>query len=200
MGQPTRPCIIKIGGSLLDWEGLPTGWQRWTSQRPAGVCYWLIAGGGPWVDTIRGQQSIRGWSDQQAHELSIDCLALTAHVLAHRLALRCDVLSDDLPNMAVRSSEAESVDRVINVVPWLRKVEPQAGGTRLPIGWATTSDSIAARVALWLGDLPLFLAKSCEPAGVDWRGWVAQGYVDQNFSQYADRLSHLWAVNLRACG
>ncbi|MFO0912952.1 MAG: hypothetical protein U0795_08340 [Pirellulales bacterium] len=214
MRRQTQPWLVKIGGSLLDWEGLASAWRKWSAERPAGVCFWLVAGGGAWVDSIRDQQARRGWSDREAHELAIDAMALTARVLAHRLALGCDnLLGESCSSTATtrdafvgdRQSEPAissdaGADRVVNVVPWLKRVESRAPGPKLPVGWSTTSDSIAARVAQQLGDLPLVLAKSCDPPGVDWRTWVETGYVDPSFALYGSGLSQMRAINFRAYG
>jgi aspartokinase-like uncharacterized kinase len=73
------------------------------------------------------------------------------------------------------------------------------GSEPLPATWETTTDSIAARVAMILGARCLFLLKSASPLGIDTRSRAAQlGYVDPVFPSASAALEQVWAANLRA--
>src|SRR5690606_33918929 len=81
---------------------------------------------------------------------------------------------------------------------FLETVEPHLPGEALPIGWQTTSDSIAARVARVLTAGELVLLKSAPPDARWWPSTAAErGYVDKHFPVAAAGLV-VRCVDLRA--
>jgi aspartokinase-like uncharacterized kinase len=195
-----RVCVVKIGGSLLDWSELRTAWHCWREQQPGDRRFLLIAGGGMWVEQIRTHQCSQGWTDSQAHWMAIDCLAVTARVLAHRLQIPWHPWTGSRCLRQVQNCNSATDSRpctVLDVACWLKHEEVNCNGPRLPIGWGTTSDAIAARVAQSIGGCELVLVKSCAAPAGDVGEWVRQGYVDSSVESYAPWLSDLRAINLR---
>jgi 5-(aminomethyl)-3-furanmethanol phosphate kinase len=74
---------------------------------------------------------------------------------------------------------------------FVREVEPMLPGTVLEVGWHVTSDSIAARLAICLGDARLRLLKSRPPTAaeaVDWACAARGRLVDAFFPCLANHL------------
>src|SRR4029078_6870627 len=74
--------VITVRGSLLDWPQLPSALTRWLNQQPPAVNV-LICGGGKLADFIRPAHQQFHLGDDSAHWLAIDCMSITARVLAH---------------------------------------------------------------------------------------------------------------------
>ena len=62
------PRVIKLGGSLLEWPGMPVAFRRWLArQAPAASV--LIAGGGQIVEALRQLDAALGLSQETMHWL-----------------------------------------------------------------------------------------------------------------------------------
>jgi aspartokinase-like uncharacterized kinase len=191
----TRPVVVKIGGSLLEWEALPERLRAYLDSRRAERLA-LVVGGGRAVDLIRDLDRVHGLGQERSHHLALRALDLTAHLLA-ALVVGLEVVSrlDRLdrvwsegrtPILATRDVLAE-VDR--------GSCEP------LPHTWDVTSDSIAARLAAHLRAAELVLLKSTSlPAGSDRVGAARSGLVDPAFSDAAKTIERITYLNLRDPG
>ncbi|MEN0110189.1 MAG: hypothetical protein AAF805_05660, partial [Planctomycetota bacterium] len=151
--------VIKVGGSLLSLEGGRERIAAWLArERSPAVAGVLIAGGGPVVDGLR-RVCQRGVCDDWAHWAAIRAMDDHTALLASWLPTARLTESPDVVDRALRPR-----DWALRVGAWLRRVEPGLPGPRLTTGWATTSDAIAARVAVSFGgDVSLALLKSCKP-------------------------------------
>jgi aspartokinase-like uncharacterized kinase len=185
----SRPRVIKLGGSLLDWPELAASFAHWLAgQSPTTNV--LVVGGGRPVDVLRGIDCSQGLTDDQAHWLAIRVMSLAASRVAEMLP------DAELTNSldAACSPRARGLS-ILDVEPFLR--EDAARLDRLPASWDVTSDSIAARVAARIGAEELVLLKSTLPTGpVDQDALARSGYVDRYFPQAARSL-RVRAVNLR---
>jgi aspartokinase-like uncharacterized kinase len=193
--------VIKVGGSLLDWDELPLrlGSFLKTSiehEREAGAGIVLIAGGGPAGDMIRTMDQIHKLGDVKAHRLAIRALDLSAHLLAallpgsrvvdHLEGLHTAWSSGEIPILAPRRFLEEDDD---------------LGPDPLPASWDVTTDSIAARVAVRLGATRLILLKSISLAGGICRSEAAHlGVVDRFFPVVSRELKVVEFVALREPG
>ena len=190
----SRLVVVKVGGSLLDWPGLPTRLgellARSGDDRPV-----LIVGGGRFVDGVRDLDQIHQIGEARSHSLALHALDFTARVLA---AL--------MPTLVV----IDGPERLAEV--WERKEVPILAPRRfldaddrlpdpLPHAWTTTSDSIAARVAVRLGASELILLKSAPlPSGCSREEAARLGLVDPEFARASEELPAVSYVNLRDPG
>jgi aspartokinase-like uncharacterized kinase len=191
----SRPVVVKLGGSLLDWPELPAKLDQYLqtrrSERPV-----IVIGGGRVTDAIRALDRIHGLGEERSHALALRSLDLTAHLLAALVPTlvvveRIESLDfvwaqEQFPILAPRIF-LDDVDA--------RSVDP------LPHDWKVTSDSIAARVAQGLGGSELVLVKSAPlPPGTDRQGAARLGLVDPAFPESARRLNRVAYLNLREPG
>ena len=192
MKPPLR--IVKLGGSLLDVEGLRGRLLAWLrAQKPKTTA--LVVGGGSIADAIRAIDRAQGLSPEAAHWLAIDSMGVTARLtaelfpefaLVHSLAAVCPA--------AVQGAAIGDV--VIIDVP--RVLRAAAPADALPASWSVTSDSIAAWMAGKLAADELVLLKSKLPHGeLDLKLLADEGYVDSFFPHAAAKLERVRFVNLR---
>ncbi len=205
-------CVVKVGGSLLDWPELRTRLHTCLGQlgpRPV----MLVAGGGAWADAVRHAQSIHALSDEVCHDLAIEAMRTTARLL---LALVPDARwAAALPESLPRSLPESLPERVPQRLPETSHASPPAplrwvldpvafvhddarhcGAPALPASWDVTSDSIAARVARRLQG-ELVLLKSRLPRGATAAAAAAEGYVDAYFPRASAGLA-VECVDLRS--
>jgi aspartokinase-like uncharacterized kinase len=188
----TRPVVIKVGGSLLDWPGLPGRLSAYLEGRRADRPV-LIVGGGRAADVVRDLDRIHGLGEGRSHDLALRALDLTAHLLAALLPML--VVVDD-PSLFEARWDAR---RVPLLAP--RRFLETADATSadpLPHSWHVTTDSIAARVAVLLDARELVLLKSVAfPAGTTRAEAARLGLVDPAFPDVARPLSSVVSLNLR---
>ncbi len=188
--------VVKIGGSLLDFAGLPAAWHAWHERQPPAVNL-LMAGGGPFADAIRDAQAIHGIDDAAAHRLAIDSLGLSARLLG---VLLPDVRIVSRPGevaAAARQSRGLPTTLILDVAACFRESPADGPLNMLPASWQVTSDSLAAAVARLLEAGELVLAKSSLPtAPCDATRLAEIGFVDGYFPRAAAGL-RVRMVNLR---
>ncbi|QDV33688.1 amino acid kinase family protein [Tautonia plasticadhaerens] len=186
------PIVVKVGGSLLDWPGLPDALPALLGSlaNPRAV---LVVGGGSIVDMLRRLDRTHRLGEERSHALALRAMDLTAQLLA---AL--------VPGLAV-------VDEVDALGPsWGRgeipvlaprrtlDAEDRSSADPLPHHWDVTSDSIAARLAVRLGAPGLVLLKSASaPPGLDREGAAALGLVDPGFPAVSRSIPRVTLINLR---
>ena len=191
MTAPHR--VIKLGGSLLECEGLVGRFRAWRAAQP-GMQETMIVGGGSMADAVRDACARRALGEEDAHWLCIRIMGITAEGVSRWLP-EADLATqiDDLP--------AGPGLRILQPEPFLRDERPQAGRPPLPRCWDATSDSIAARVAEHLGAAELVLLKSSLPRPPHTpQALAAAGYVDRYFPVAAARIPRVRCVNLRETG
>lgn len=187
--------IIKLGGSLLDFEGLVPALHRWiASQSPCTNV--VITGGGRLANFLRDFDRRHNLDPETAHWLAVRALRVTAHVAAKSFDRTPPLY--DLHEMKQLESQGE-LFIILDVYRFMTQTEPNSPGTPLPRDWSVTSDSIAARFAEVTGAEQLVLLKSALPPADcdDWLAAARQGFVDAYFPTAAARLSRACCVNLR---
>ena len=187
--------VVKVGGSLLGWPGLPGSLSAYLGRRPRDR-FLLIVGGGGAADWVRGLDRDHGIGDHTAHELALRALDLTAHALAAIV-----------PGLAV-VERVEDLGRcrrsggipVLAPRGFLDKDERTAADP-LPRSWDVTTDAIAARLAVRLGATELALLKSAPlPPGADRTEAARLGLVDPAFPDVARPLGLVTYCDLRGGG
>jgi aspartokinase-like uncharacterized kinase len=175
----------------------------------------LLMGGGAVADVVRDWDRRYRLDATTSHRLAIGTMSLTARLAAQllpeaTLILRWESLLARLAEYreaaGVSPDSTNRLRPLIVLDPWdfLDRVEPSLAGRKLPHGWQVTSDSIAARLAVALGNAELVLLKSTLPmvsVGQELTSLekAAQaGYVDEFIPQSTEGLSLFRCVNLRA--
>jgi aspartokinase-like uncharacterized kinase len=165
----TRPVVVKVGGSLLDWPGLPARLLNFLEGRRHERLV-LVVGGGRFVDLVRELDVAHRLGEDRSHDLAMHAMDLTASVLVK------------VPVLATRRF-LDADDR---------------SAAPLPHAWSTTSDSIAARLAVRLGAGELVLLKSASlPPGRTLDGAAGLGLVDPEFPRASADLRRITYLNLR---
>lgn len=177
-----RPQIVKVGGSLFDWEAFRSRLTEWVCVQESPLC--LVPGGGDAADAIRKLHLTHKLSEIDSHWLAIRTMAIHAHFLNRLLEWPVVDRWDTQTNAILDAFEFCQQD--------IRSANP------LPHAWNVTSDSIAAQVALTYG-VELTLLKSTDlPKGLTWEEAAEKGLVDGYFPKLAERgLTVNW-VNLRS--
>ena len=188
--------VVKVGGSLLEMNELEMRLRNWLSgQSPAH--HVVVVGGGLLVDEIRNWHQRWPLADEVAHWICVDQMTTTAQLLRSRMPEL--VVTEDQQHLQRRVAEPGST--VFSPGRWLRNQEATMSGTALEASWETTSDSIAARLAVTLQADELVLLKSALSEDVARRGIAAlaeTGMVDPMLCRLFDELSEVRVVNLRS--
>ena len=172
----SRPVVVvKVGGSLLDWPELPGRLSAYLESRRADRLV-VIVGGGRFADALRALDALQGLGEARSHALALRVLDLTAHLLASLLPGLAAVDDlDDLPS-------AWSSGLVPVLAPRRFLDADDRSPDPLPHAWTTTTDAIAARVAVRLEAEELALLKSVSlPNGCDRAEAARLGLVDPEF-------------------
>lgn len=242
--RPRVTGVIKLGGSLFERDDWPVRLLVWLSAYGLGSVsppprrqwverdiaqthdsqFWLIvAGGGPWIDTLRQWDGRQSLGDEACHRWCAQLLTITADVAARRLSMAADAFPAIGPDKAISvmpglvsiadietPSQGSSIHAaftrtspallgVIDAGAYL-EIASRRGRRRLPRDWTVSSDSLAAHLASRLRAKTLVLAKSCSlPSLVMTRTQAAQtGLVDSFFPQAAPSQVSVQWLNLRA--
>ena len=194
--DPGRIVVAKVGGSLLAWPPLPDRLARFVDDRRGrGERLVLIAGGGGAADWVRDVDRLHALGDEVAHALAVRSLDLTARVLAALVADSEVVRTFDEVDGCWRSR------RVPILAPRLVLDDDRSSPDPLARNWDTTTDTIAARVAVLLHADELVLLKSAGlPPGTTRDEAARLGIVDAAFPRASRGLSSVVVVNLREEG
>jgi 5-(aminomethyl)-3-furanmethanol phosphate kinase len=186
-----RPVVVKVGGSLLDWPEFPASLAAYLARRAAERLV-LVVGGGRFADALRHLDSTHALGEARSHALALHVLGLTARVVA-----------DLVPGLEV-VEELEGLPSA-----WSRGMVPVLAPRRflddddrspdpLPHAWTTTTDSIAARVAVRVGAGELVLLKSADlPEGCNLAEAPRLGLLDPEFPRASEGVPLVTYRNLR---
>lgn len=174
--------VLKIGGSVLEAGRLGAVLEAVTRrQRPVVV----VPGGGPFADEVRRAQEKFGFSDAIAHRLAL----LSMHQMAH-------VFAETAPRL-VPAETCEDFARSMGagLVPvWMPEALAGDAADVVP-SWDTTSDGLAAWLAVRLGCAEVCLVKSCPvAAGASLTALADAGVVDRAFVALVTRHGLTWSV------
>lgn len=189
--------VVKVGGSLLLWPGLPQSLDRWLAQWPARR-WVLIAGGGPWAELVRRFDQTFSLPARTAHEAAMTTLSTTSRLLAAVLPECHWTNSWSILKEHVQQQSGHPARLVVDCSSWFSAGPYAAAAVRaVPPSWETTSDSLAAEVARALGIRQLWLLKSRSPSTRDVHQLCRTRYWDAYFSIAAAGMT-VHVVNLRA--
>jgi aspartokinase-like uncharacterized kinase len=186
------PVVIKVGGSLLGWPGLPQRLGEFLSRKATEQRV-LVVGGGALVETLRVLDATHNLGETRSHALALQALDVTAHLLASLVEGLAVV------DCSEQVASAWSEGRVPVFAPrrFMESIDARSDDP-LPETWATTSDSIAARIALHLRASSLVLLKSRSPGQVCSVDELAsEGLVDPRFPEASQGVAIVNLVSLR---
>ena len=194
----TKIRVLKLGGSLLTRKEWPQRLRAWLSGQPAALNL-LVIGGGEIVEAVRDLDSAHQFSPAFAHWLCIDLLSATVQI-ASCLMPELPVIASPEQLRATLASAHTSTPPLICLVHVNAFYGRSATTHFLPEDWSTTSDSLAAWLAVQVNADELVLFKSvATPEGVTSVIELANlGVVDQALGNLADRLNATRIVNLNA--
>lgn len=164
--------VVKLGGSLAKARTVH-GWLTALARGKGRAV--VVAGGGAFADTVRGEQERLQFSDRAAHRMAL--LAMEQYALA---------LADLCAEMTACVSESDMRDALARgfIPVWLPTTMALADPD-IPESWDVTSDSLAAWLARKLGAGRLILVKSAAPPRpLDPAALAEHGLVDRLFPRF----------------
>lgn len=183
----SRVTMVKLGGSLFDWEGLPQAWLIWRRSLDPGEMVWVVPGGGLAADSIRKVQKVQKFSDSLAHHMAIESMLLLKPYL--------------LELFATSKSGNKWPTEIVPLKEMLANLDHFDG--RLPEDWSVTSDAITLRLADGHQVKKVVFLKSVGPKSSDnLDNPIAKGWVDDWTSEFGRQwiagqgMAFEW-VNLR---
>lgn len=195
--MPKNPVtVIKVGGSLLDWPGLPGRLMQFLEARKAEDPAFrpvLLCGGGPFADIVRKLDRTHHLGDFAAHRLAIQAMDLASTVLF------CLVRgSRGIESEAGLDEEVEPGD-IPFLIPSLILEELDAKQpSPLPHSWDVTSDTLAAWIAGQVKARSLILVKSASLPPNATREMAAKlKLVDPFFPLISSGVAQVEYLNLR---
>ncbi len=179
--------VVKVGGSLFVRRDLATALPAWIAAQSQAETI-VIVGGGALVDAVRQIDQIHPGDPVKTHWRAIDLLQHTFEMCAE-LFDKWPRISDS-GTLQRQQTQGFSTDNptLVAVAAFLDRE------TRfdIPEDWRTTSDTIAAILAIRLGADELVLLKSCDvDPGSCVDEFAKQGMVDAALPSLARRLNRL---------
>jgi len=184
--------VVKIGGSLLELPDLAKRLYYWLDHQP-GCHHVLLVGGGQLVEQVRSWHKLNPLDKTEAHWICIELMGVTAKIMHSRLQQFPVV--EEMHQLRLRLGKRGAT--IFCPTRWLKDSEPHLPGTRVPISWEATSDSIAARLAVVLDASELVLLKSTLPMSKDLTLLAQNGYVDKMFPNFSSELPPIRCIDLK---
>lgn len=166
--------VVKIGGSLFELPDLGMRLRCWLRTLDA-ESVWIVPGGGETANVIRRMDQIHQLGEATSHWLALRALALNVHIL------QCLLSDAEIINGSADDLQHRKL-ALVNAHAFALMDESRPG--KLPHDWNTTSDAIAARIAIVSKARKLVLLKSVSiPPDMDWQTASETGHVDAVFPQ-----------------
>lgn len=183
-----RPIVIKVGGSLFEWPGLPVLLCEWL-QKINSARTLIVPGGGPLVDVVRKFDLCHQLGDEVSHWMALQGMSVSARMLSQFLDKAPLITHPD------QISDKSAGRWIIDAAAFACADEAEM--LRLPHNWVATSDAFAARIAEVARAKELILLKAADPPAGNFEQWVTAGYIDEWLPRIARRSGlTVRAVNL----
>lgn len=188
--------VVKLGGSLLTQAKLVPALSAWIEAQSPSAQTLVIVGGGEIVDAVRTLDQQSPLPPDQAHWLCIDLLRVTFRYTAQLFTQWQTIEStDELQSLLARPRPGTNL---VAVDAFYRRETPadwpkkwQTASEMLPHDWRTTSDALAALLAVHAQAIELVLLKSCEVPQADIQELARRGIVDDAITRLADRIPEI---------
>lgn len=182
--------VVKIGGSLLTRPGLPGRLPGWLRETFPNSQVNVVVGGGKMIEAFRQLDAIHSLDPVEMHWRCVRALRHTAEIVAGWIPDAVWVGTQ--ASYAAHVRDSRWADRRLGG-PFVFAVDafygPQSGAP-LPCDWSTTSDSIAAWLAIQMAAGRLVLVKSCPiPESRDLAELASLGIVDPYLPELSGGMS-----------
>ncbi len=180
--------VVKVGGSLLLQSKLAESLREWIAGQPAAQTL-VIFGGGELIEAIRRLDQLRPGDPGEVHWRCVELLQATFDIASSWLVdwPRIDTTGDFDEALAAITSGSPAT--LVSVRSFYRRDSGSDSGSQLPLNWSTTTDSIAAELAVKVGADELVLLKSCDvDPEADALQLARKGIVDPVFPRVAGKL------------
>ncbi len=184
--------VVKIGGSLLSRPNLRSDLTQWFDHQAIAENL-VIVGGGELVESVRRNDQLRPGNQIDIHWKCVELLEQTRVQLASLLDWDVVLSSEELNR---RVSIGFAIDRPTLVA--VRSFYDRQTDIDVPLDWRTTSDTIAAILAVRVAADELVLLKSCK---VDPLAAIEQlaacGIVDEAAPRIAQEIESIRVEQLK---
>lgn len=161
--------MVKLGGSLFGWDGLPAAWLNWRRSLDPTEMVWVVPGGGLAADSIRKVQKVQKFSDSLAHHMAIESMLLLKPYL--------------LELFATSKSGNKWPTEMVPLKEMLANLDSFDG--LLPENWSVTSDAITLRLADGHQVKKVVFLKSVGPrSSSNLDSPITKGWVDDWTSEF----------------
>lgn len=217
--------VVKVGGSLLDLVDLPVRVRAWQNEHPYPRTLYLL-GGGAVVEAVRELDRAHAFPSTLVHWTCVDLMTVNARLMQSTMPwLELVDRPDELLRFVDVDGETSQRCAIVTTGAVYSQNESVESGEescsllgefQLPEDWSTTSDTIAAALALKLDADELVLMKSTdcplssnitnksnsnckmESSNVElFEAWANERFVDEAFTSFARRIRKISVVNLR---
>jgi aspartokinase-like uncharacterized kinase len=149
--SPPPIRVVKLGGSLLEFDRTPDQLRRWLSRQTPMRTVWIV-GGGRLVDEIRQREPSENLDAMDVHTTCIELMDVNSIRVSNWFPTW--QATDNLDELA---QQRLPVNWLLSCSDWVKR-----NARHLPASWDVTSDSIAATIANELEATELVLLKSCD--------------------------------------
>ena len=194
--------VIKVGGSLLEFDLLPTRLHAWLELQPPSHNV-IIVGGGASVEAVRDADRRFALGEAFSHRLCLDLMGTTAQLFQGILSRSTEptiFLTRGLANLTEKllSATTSPLVTIFDAAEFMRNEDEQFSSGSLPQCWDVTSDSIAARIAVLVAAQELVLLKSAIIPECSRQAASELQFVDRYFERASTNLPVVRAVHLRS--
>lgn len=172
--------VIKVGGSLLLRSDLTTAIHHWLSQQSQAESL-VIVGGGEMIDAMRNLDQVRDVDPTEMHWICVDLLETTFRLFSQWFDWPCVATTAEL-QVAIDTGFSVESPTLVSVSSFYHRQLGCTHGVDIPCDWRTTTDTIAALLAVRSDADELVLLKSCDVAPNESPKQLADdGVVDEAF-------------------
>lgn len=182
--------VVKIGGSLLTYPNLIESLHHWVSKQPPAETL-CIVGGGEMIDAVRRLDAIHMCRPDSVHWICVDILQASFQLLASWCDWPTVNNSAELQER-LRSGFPTDSPALIAVHSFYHPTIQTAEPVPLPHDWRTTTDAIAAWLAILTRANELVLLKSCDVSPTrNFQELADRGIVDEAFPVVGERIERV---------
>jgi aspartokinase-like uncharacterized kinase len=152
--------VVKVGGSLLKRSDLAQQVFDWTERQTPAQNLFLF-GGGDVINAVRQYDQVHALDSATIHWMCIDLLDVSFTV-ACSLWPRWRSVHSPQEFCKLTAEQPRQSNLIVKCDSFYYPAQTRALQTSLPLDWRTTTDSIAAFLAVQSDASELVLLKSCE--------------------------------------